>query len=163
MTTGLFIFLLSAFQETDTRKETLGCLRVHVLVWYVHFLILELAFTTIAITIYALFARPFSWPTIASVTILSVLLLTLLFGVYALYSQKPRYLRLFSVRTKLIYFSVFVWAIANYFVQKTFIAFLMSVLWTIGGLIYVFEDNAIITTIDFVRYRYRGLDDKDES
>ncbi|KAI6174007.1 hypothetical protein M3Y98_01143600 [Aphelenchoides besseyi] len=163
MTTGLFIFLLSAFQETDTRKETLGCLRVHVLVWYVHFLILELAFTTIAITIYALFAVTSILVANNRISYDSFCFASNTPFLVSTHFTKPRYLRLFSVRTKLIYFSVFVWAIANYFVQKTFIAFLMSVLWTIGGLIYVFEDNAIITTIDFVRYRYRGLDDKDES
>src|SRR4051812_2515282 len=50
----IVLFLLSNFQETDTRQQSIGCLKVHVLVWYVYFLILELAFTTIFLLSYAL-------------------------------------------------------------------------------------------------------------
>jgi hypothetical protein len=43
--------LLSRFQTTDT--NSIGCLKIHVLVWYVNFLVLELAFTSILLTVYA--------------------------------------------------------------------------------------------------------------
>ena len=53
MTKKATTFLLSHFQETDTREQFVGCCRIHVVVWYINFLVLELAFTSIFGVVYA--------------------------------------------------------------------------------------------------------------
>lgn len=59
------------------------------------------------------------------------------------------------MRTKIVYYSMFLWALITYFAEPTFLSFLLSFAWATGATIYVFEDYSVVRVLDFVRYRYR--------
>lgn len=54
MIKNMIRFLLSNFQATDVREDSVGCLRIHVLVWLVYFLVLESALISILVFVYVL-------------------------------------------------------------------------------------------------------------
>lgn len=183
MAKDLLTTILSTFQTTDIKEQFLCCFGIHVVVWYIHFLVLEITFTIMLALFYAFtivsfieFIPNFFFSvtfrgrihcrsvfcsfcsqlfSLESTRSIRRFVMFIRLAKFLGHFKKTSYFQWFSLRTKVIYYVMFIWAIYVFFSEPTFVNFIASTMWAMCAVVFVFEDYAIIRTMDFHRYRYR--------